>query len=84
MGDRHQDGTRPSDISHREIATALSDAAFKELRVSIAHGIEMAKLPPIHRDPFDRLLVARARHEGLMLVTLDPMMRRYPIETLWD
>jgi PIN domain nuclease of toxin-antitoxin system len=67
-----------------KLPTALSDAAFKELRVSIAHGIEMAKLPPIHRDPFDRLLVAQARHEGLTLVTRDPMMRRYPIETLWD
>jgi PIN domain nuclease of toxin-antitoxin system len=67
-----------------KLPTALSDAAFKELRVSIAHGIEMAKLPPIHRNPFDRLLVAQARHEGLTLVTRDPIMRRYPIETLWD
>jgi PIN domain nuclease of toxin-antitoxin system len=67
-----------------KLPTALSDAGFKELRVSIAHGIEMAKLPPIHRDPFDRLLVAQARHEGLTLVTRDPIMRRYPIETLWD
>ena len=67
-----------------KLPTALSDAAFKELQVSIAHGLEMARLPLIHRDPFDRLLVAQARHEGLTLVTRDPTVRRYPIDTLWD
>ena len=67
-----------------KLPAALSDAAFKELQVSIAHGLEMARLPFIHRDPFDRLLVAQARHEGLTLVTRDPTVRRYPINTLWD
>ena len=67
-----------------KLPAALSDAAFKELQVSIAHGLEMARLPFIHRDPFDRLLVAQARHEGLTLVTRDPTVRRYPIDTLWD
>jgi PIN domain nuclease of toxin-antitoxin system len=41
-------------------------------------------LPLIHRDPFDRLLVAQARHEGLTLVTRDPLIRRYPVDVLWD
>ena len=67
-----------------KLPAALSDAAFKELQVSIAHGLEMARLPFIHRDPFDRLLVAQARHEGLTLVTRDPTVRRYPIDTLWN
>lgn len=67
-----------------KLPAALSDAVFKELQVSIAHGLEMARLPLLHRDPFDRLLVAQARHEGLTLVTRDPTVRRYPIDTLWD
>ena len=67
-----------------KLPTALSDAAFKELRVSIAHGLEMARLPLIHRDPFDRLLVAQARRERLTLVTRDATVRRYPIDTFWD
>jgi PIN domain nuclease of toxin-antitoxin system len=67
-----------------KLPTALSDAAFKELQVSIAHGLEMARLPLLHRDPFDRLLVAQARHEGLTLVTRDPTVRRYPIDSLWE
>ena len=63
---------------------ALADAAFEELPVRIAHGLAMAQLPLIHRDPFDRLLVAQARHERLTLVTCDAAVRRYPIDTLWD
>ena len=66
------------------LPAALVDAAFKELRVNIAHGLEMSRLPLIHRDPFDRLLVAQARCEGLTLVTRDPTVRRYAIKTLWD
>jgi PIN domain nuclease of toxin-antitoxin system len=67
-----------------ELPGAIADAALKELPVSIAHGLEMAQLPLIHRDPFDRLLVAQARHERLTLVTRDAAIRRYPVDTLWD
>lgn len=63
---------------------ALSDAAFTELPVRVAHGIETAHLPAIHRDPFDRLLIAQARYERLTLVTRDATIRRYPIDTLWE
>jgi PIN domain nuclease of toxin-antitoxin system len=44
----------------------------------------MAVLPLLHRDPFDRLLIAQARLEGLALVTCDAAIRRYPVTTLWD
>jgi PIN domain nuclease of toxin-antitoxin system len=67
-----------------ELPGALIDAAFKELAVRIAHGLEMAQLPLIHRDPFDRLLIAQARRERLTLVTRDAAIRRYPVDTLWD
>lgn len=67
-----------------ELPGALADAEFKELPVRIVHGLEIAQLPLIHRDPFDRLLVAQARRENLILVTRDAAIRRYPIDTLWD
>jgi PIN domain nuclease of toxin-antitoxin system len=67
-----------------ELPGALAHAAFKELPVYIAHGLEMAQLPLVHRDPFDRLLVAQARRERLTLVTRDAAIRRYSVETLWD
>ena len=40
-------------------------------------------LPPIHRDPFDRLLIAQALHHDMTLVTADETIRRYPVRTLW-
>jgi PIN domain nuclease of toxin-antitoxin system len=60
----------------------------------VAHGIEplpvdeeaalhVAKLPDLHRDPFDRLLVAQALVGGLVVVTPDDAVRQYPVRTLW-
>lgn len=42
-----------------------------------------ATLPSIHRDPFDRMLIAQALHHGLTLVTGDEVIRRYPVPTIW-
>jgi PIN domain nuclease of toxin-antitoxin system len=67
-----------------ELPQTLVDAAFQELPVSIAHSLGAASLPLLHRDPFDRLLITQARHERLTLVTRDPDIRRYPVDTLWD
>jgi PIN domain nuclease of toxin-antitoxin system len=44
---------------------------------------QLTKLPPIHQDPFDRLLICQAIEHGLTLVTPDEHIRRYPIKTLW-
>lgn len=66
-----------------ELPQALADAAFQELPISIPHSLAAADLPLLHRDPFDRLLVAQAQHERLTLVTLDPDVRRYSVDTLW-
>lgn len=44
--------------------------------------LDVAALPHVHRDPFDRLLVAQARVEGLTLVTADLQVRAYPVVTL--
>jgi len=51
---------------------------FEPLPISFAHAEAIALLPPLHRDPFDRMLVAQARTEGLTLVTHDPGIRAYP------
>ena len=48
------------------------------------HADQHLRLPPLHRDPFDRLLVAQARHERLTLVTRDAAIRHYPVDTMWD
>ena len=43
----------------------------------------LEKVPPYHRDPFDRLLVAHAIHDGLPIVTPDPLIHPYPVRTIW-
>lgn len=43
----------------------------------------LAALPMLHKDPFDRLLVARAKAEGLALVTNDGSIGEYPVQTVW-
>jgi PIN domain nuclease of toxin-antitoxin system len=43
----------------------------------------LSALPALHRDPFDRMLICQTIERGMMLVTLDPNIRRYPIRTLW-
>ncbi|SEG44903.1 PIN domain nuclease, a component of toxin-antitoxin system (PIN domain) [Bryocella elongata] len=55
----------------------LLGIGFRELLITSAHVIAVAKLPHHHRDPFDRLLVAQARTEGLTLMTTDKTLARY-------
>ena len=57
---------------------ALVDAGYIELSVTSDHAIATSALPPIHKDPFDRLLVAQATVEGLLLLTSDAIVCRYP------
>jgi PIN domain nuclease of toxin-antitoxin system len=45
---------------------------------------QLLKLPPIHHDPFDRLLICQAIEHGLALVTPDRAIQRYPIRTVWS
>ncbi len=53
------------------------------LSVRAAHISALSGLPDIHKDPFDRLLIAQASEEGLILLTSDDIVGRYPIRTLW-
>jgi PIN domain nuclease of toxin-antitoxin system len=66
------------------LEATIAAAGFTVLPVTAAHALEVRHLPPLHRDPFDRLLIAQARHEKLTLVTCDAAIRRYPVATLWD
>jgi PIN domain nuclease of toxin-antitoxin system len=57
---------------------SLLDNAYTELPINGPHVIAVAALPPIHKDPFDRLLVAQALVEGIMFLTSDRVLARYP------
>ncbi|MFT4217686.1 MAG: hypothetical protein QM619_10965 [Micropruina sp.] len=56
---------------------ALIENGYAELPVSAAHAAAVADLPLLHRDPFDRLLVAQARVEGVLLLTVDRQVADY-------
>jgi PIN domain nuclease of toxin-antitoxin system len=61
----------------------IADASFIELRITFEHGLLAGALPPHHRDPFDRMLVAQAQSEGLTLVTNDERIAAYDVPVLW-
>ena len=65
------------DVDPAELVRALDDGGFTALPVTTQHAIAVAALPEIHRDPFDRLLVAQSRVEHLCLLTQDPMLDGY-------
>ena len=56
----------------------LLDNGYEELPVSSAHAVALTGLPVIHKDPFDRILVAQAQVEGIVLVTSDDTVSQYP------
>jgi PIN domain nuclease of toxin-antitoxin system len=59
------------------VAEAVAEEGFTPWPVEMAHVDEVARLPPHHLDPFDRLLVAQARVDGLVLVSADPLIQAY-------
>ena len=66
----------------RTVEEAADESGFLELPIGFRHAQRVAALPPHHRDPFDRLLIAQAEVEGLTLVTRDPVFERYAIERI--
>jgi PIN domain nuclease of toxin-antitoxin system len=65
-----------------DLAFAITDSGFTPLSIEYRHAALAGALPPHHRDPFDRVLVAQAQLEGLTLVTRDPRLRAYDVPVL--
>jgi PIN domain nuclease of toxin-antitoxin system len=57
--------------------------ALRILPLAESAVMQLPRLPLIHRDPFDRMLICQALDQGLTLVTPDATVRRYPVATLW-
>jgi len=65
-----------------DLEEQLVSHRFQPLDVTVRHGLAVGGLPPHHRDPFDRLLVAQARVEGMTIVTRDARLSHYDVSTL--
>jgi PIN domain nuclease of toxin-antitoxin system len=53
------------------------------LAVVLEHVLDLDNLPPVHKDPFDRLLISQARVEGLTLLSADAVVAQYPVSVVW-
>lgn len=70
-------GRRDFALDVGELREGLRDAGYLEVPVLGEHALGVTALPALHRDPFDRLLVAQARHERVTLVTSDRVVASY-------
>ncbi|MFT5126517.1 MAG: PIN domain nuclease of toxin-antitoxin system [Rhodothermales bacterium] len=63
----------------RDMDTVVGEKSFLKLPIALAHGDRAGALPPLHNDPFDRMLIAQSQMEGLELMTSDQKIRQYPV-----
>jgi PIN domain nuclease of toxin-antitoxin system len=70
-------GRKDFRIDLPRLLSALPEMGLIELPITAAHAAGVAGLPPIHRDPFDRLLIAQSLAEPLLLLTNDALLERY-------
>lgn len=65
-------------VDARVLRRGLLDNSYMELPITSEHTVFIDSLPPIHKDPFDRILIAQATVEGITLVTSDALIAQYP------
>jgi PIN domain nuclease of toxin-antitoxin system len=75
---KHGRGRDDFEVDPRLLRRGLLDNLYRELPVTGEHAVAIANLPLLHRDPFDRMLVAQSMVEGIMLLTSDPLVAQYP------
>ena len=71
------------DTVERYLPDRLRHHGFDLMPIELTHVIRAGGLPRLHGDPFDRMLVAQAQLEGIPILTADPAISRYAVETIW-
>lgn len=64
------------------VPSRMASSGTLGLAVEHVHALQVAELPPLHRDPFDRLIVAQAQLEGVAILTADPQVAAYDVTTI--
>lgn len=65
------------------IQSCLSVNRFESLAIDLPHVLQINTLPDHHKDPFDRILIAQAQVENIPILTVDRMIIKYPVQTIW-
>ena len=75
---KHALGRDDFRVEPRRLRRGLADAGYREIAIASEHALAVSELPPLHKDPFDRMLIAQAGCEGAQLITVDPIIKNYP------
>jgi len=81
---KHRLGKLPhADEAARDLPSLLRKSRMTVLPITMEHALAAGALPGPHRDPFDRMLIAQGRIEGLPIVTSDRVFKQYSVELVW-
>ena len=80
---KHSIGKLELEFSISQIENLCAKKDISILPIKALHLDELEKLPKIHGDPFDRLIICQARTENLTLITRDTIIPKYPVRTMW-
>lgn len=81
---KHSIGRLPLPVPAAEYIADLRERhGIASLPISEEEVMYLPRLPKLHRDPFDRMLACQAVGNGMAVLTPDPLLRRYPIHTIW-
>lgn len=69
-------------VDGKMLRRGLLENGYHEIHITSEHAITVESLPPIHKDPFDRILIAQAIHEGIYFVTVDQMIKAYGLSNI--
>lgn len=81
---KHRLGRLPeAETILEDLPEALSLSRIEALSISLEHAAAAGSLGGLHRDPFDRMLIAQSRIERIPVVTADPIFKSYDVDVLW-
>ena len=81
---KHRIGKLPNaEALALDISGAIAGQNFEELPITVEHAVRAGSLPGPHRDPFDRMLIAQALSDNLVLVSIEPLFDNYGVLRLW-
>lgn len=81
---KHRLGRLPgADVVAADVQASIEDQGFQQLPITVAHAERAGRLPGLHRDPFDRMLIAQSLAHDLPLVSIESLFDGYGIRRIW-